>query len=310
MTHSPDWPVVSQAFLRRERWPGFVRGYSHATPLVRPGQEILPDQPIIRLEREVTPWTPQAAFLTLPAGLRGRVMDVTRRGGVAIETYGALVQGTLGAGKQVAGVLTIWQDPANGSPPPVIPPRALLVVPGPLNLELLYQAQRSGVVGIIASSVSLNDLEGFLRTDVIQLLDASDVELAQSNLPDLTLLLTEGLGIVAMAAPHINFLHKYRGSIALLSGITSHRYRLVPELLISLPAQQQAVDARMVSSDLTLGAQVRVYAGDNIGVIGMVDYFFVYEQAFPSGIHARALRIRREDGSFVKVPITHVKRIG
>jgi hypothetical protein len=86
----------------------------------------------------------------------------------------------------------------------------------------------------------------------------------------------------------------------------------VPELIISFPAQQQRDPSQILPSDLmlTLGAQVRVCAGEYIGFIGLIDYFFVYEQVFPSGIHARALRIRREDGSFIKVPVTHVKRIG
>ncbi|HTK07776.1 MAG TPA: hypothetical protein VL485_11450 [Ktedonobacteraceae bacterium] len=312
MAHSPDWPVVSQTVLQRERWPGYLRGYRQVTSLVRPGQEVLPDQPIIRLERETMAGPTRAAPVTLPAGLRGRVVDVTHRGGVVIESYGALLQGALGAGRQVAGVLTIWQEPARASSPPVIPPGALLVVPGPLNFSLLRQAQRSGVAGIIASSIALSDLEGFLRTDFIQLLETPDVELAQSRLPDLTLLLTEGLGTITMPTAGSNFLNRYRGSIALLSGITSQRYHIVPELIISFPAQQQRDPSQILPSDLmlTLGAQVRVCAGEYIGFIGLIDYFFVYEQVFPSGIHARALRIRREDGSFIKVPVTHVKRIG
>jgi hypothetical protein len=217
----------------------------------------------------------------------------------------------LGAGRQVAGVLTMWQRQGDGRGPLVIPPGALLVVPGPLNITILSQAKRSGVAGIIASSMSLSDLEGFLRTDYLQLLVATDVEVAQAYLPDLTLLLTEGLGAIAMPARIIKFLSIYQGSIALLSGVTAIQSQLVPELIISLPEQKQGEIVEVVHPDkaLNLGATVRVYIGEHIGSVGVIDYFFAYEQKFPSGIRDRALRIRREDGSLLVVPDTHVERI-
>ncbi len=337
MTHVVDWPVFSPQPLQRERWPGRVRGYAQVFPLVHPGQEVLPDQPVLRLERGDTSGAirslprpssftsesmklraiqsatlrPDSGPLTLPAGLRGRVVDITRRGGVVIESSAILLQGLLGAGRQVAGVLTVWQGGSRAPSSLVIPPGALLVVPGPLTIALLRQAQVSGVAGIIASSIAFSDLEGFLRTDYIQLLDTFDVELAQSRLPDLTLLLTEGLGTIAMPIHIINLLNFYQGSIALLSGITSLRSRLVPELVISLAPEQQRelVQDEHSDSGLTLGALVHVSAGKEAGAIGLIDYFFLAEQKFPSGIYARALRIRREDGSFIIVPATHVKRI-
>jgi len=41
------------------------------------------------------------------AGLHGRVVQVTRRGGVVIESHVALVRGSFGIGKQIAGVLNL-----------------------------------------------------------------------------------------------------------------------------------------------------------------------------------------------------------
>ena len=335
MTHSLGWPVIPQTILQRERWPGAVRGYEQVVPLVHRGQEVLPDQPVLRLEpgemqepfqgvarpslptaggidiHEIQGGQSGAVPLIVPAGLRGRVVDVTRRGGIVIESRAGRLQGMLGAGRQVAGVLTMWQRLADGRGPLVIPPGALLVVPGPLNITILSQAKRSGVAGIIASSMSLSDLEGFLRTDYLQLLVATDVEVAQAYLPDLTLLLTEGLGAIAMPARIIKFLSIYQGSIALLSGVTAIQSQLVPELIISLPEQKQGEIVEVVHPDkaLNLGATVRVYIGEHIGSVGVIDYFFAYEQKFPSGIRDRALRIRREDGSLLVVPDTHVERI-
>jgi len=249
---------------------------------------------------------------TIPAGLRGRVVDVTRRGGVIIESQAAVVQGTIGAGSQVAGILTIWQapTPAYGQQP--IPPGAILVIPGPLNFAMLRQAISSGVSGVVASSISSRDLEGFLRTDLVQLIDSMNGELAESQLPPITLLLTDGLGTIAMPARTIHLLSQYQGCVALLSGTTSVRQQLFPELVISLPAQEAQQNWHPVQPDpaLAIGAQVRVCGGEYEGVMGEISHLFTHQQLFASGIHARAARLQLEDGSTLVIPLTLIERIG
>ncbi len=339
MTYLLGWSVIPQILVRRERWPG---GYkTKGVPLVFPGQDVLPDQPVIRLEKAEAieavatiprlslpavmdvPATanydlgntqakvPQRGGETLPAGLRGRVVDITRRGGVVIESNAAVLQGVLGAGNQVAGVLTMWQVSDAGEGQLAIPPGAILVVPGPLNFMTLRQAIISGVVGVIASSISSRDLEGFLRTDLVELIDCIDVDVAQVHLPSMTILLTEGLGTMAMPARTINLLRRYQGSIALLSGATSIRQGIFPELVISLPEAEVQQHWQPVRPDPTLaiGAQVRICSGSYEGAIGMVDYLYLHQQVFLSGVRARAARLRLEDGSLVTVPLMLVERI-
>ena len=336
MTYLLGWSVIPQILIRRERWPG---GYkTKGIPLVYPGQDVLPDQPVIRLEKaqpiEDLATVPrrslpgiidlpdsgslnngdirsskQLAGETLPAGLRGRVVDITRRGGVIIESCAAVLQGAIGAGNQVAGVLTMWQASDGGQQ--AIPPGALLVIPGPLNFAMLRQAMISGVVGVIASSISSRDFEGFLRTDLVELIDSVDIELAQAHLPQMTVLLTEGLGTIAMPVRTINLLNHYQGSIALLSGATSVRQGIFPELVVSLQAKEIRQNWQLVQPDptLMLGAQVRVCSGEYEGVIGTVDYLYSHQQLFASGIRARAARLRLEDGSMLTIPLTLVERI-
>jgi hypothetical protein len=338
MAYLLGWSVIPQMLIRRERWPG---GYKNrGTPLVYPGQEVMPDQPVIRMEKanraeraeyaDAMTAVPRLSLPvisssgsgslngtagtnrvgeTIPAGLRGRVVDITHRGGVIIESRAAFIQGALGEGSQVAGVLTMWQAPdATGTR--AIPPGAILVVPGPLNFTMLRQAIVSGVSGVVASSILARDLEGFLRTDIVQLIDSVDVELTSLHLPPLTILLTEGLGTLAMPARTMNLLSEHLGSIALLSGATSIRQGIYPELIISLPAMPE--QWRPVQPDplLVLGAQVRVCSGDSEGVIGEVEYLFSHQQVFPSGVRARAARLRLEDGSVIVVPVTIIERIG
>ncbi len=302
------WPIVPQILLTRERWPGSYK--AKYVPLVYVGQEVLPDQPVLRLEprSSVSTSIPES----VPAGLHGRVVEITPRGGVIIESRAALLQGAVGAGKQIAGVLIIWQSRTSELGPQIIPPGAILVVPGPLNFTLLRQAASSGVSGIVASSISLRDLEGFLHTDFVQLIDRNDVAQLQMQLPPITLLLTEGLGTAIMPASAINLLSRYQGSVALLSGVTSVRQKVYPELIISLPLEEAQQQWHPVQADpaLSIGAQVRVLAGEYVGSLGIIDHLFAYEQAFLSGIHARAVSLRLEDGSLCVVPLALLQRIG
>jgi len=291
--------------VRRERWSG---GYGvKAVPLVYPGQEVLPDQPVMRLLSSSQPDTGSGEIV--PAGLRGRVVEVSPRGGVVIESPAVLVQGVIGAGKQIAGILTLWREKAGKQQK--IPAGAILVVPDQINFALLHRAMSSGVSGVVAGSISLRDLEGFLRVDLIQLLNCADVDLVQAHLPPLTLLFTEGLGAIAMSRQMTALLEHYQGSIALLSGATSVRRRLFPELVISLPVAETQQNWQSVQPEAVLvsGASVQIYEGEHRGAVGTIDYIFTYQQIFPSGIRARAVRIALEDGTMLTVPAIYVKRL-
>ncbi|MEO8972378.1 MAG: hypothetical protein ABI406_12350 [Ktedonobacteraceae bacterium] len=342
MTYRLGWSVVPQILIKRERWPGgnIVQGI----PLVSPGQYVLPDQPVLRIKSaepvELMPTIPHLPLSsgsdtpssseqtdadsdsnikhlsseeTYPAGLRGHVVSITPRGGVVIESQAAVLQGAIGAGSQVVGVLTMWQASLAGATGKLtIPPGALLVVPGPVNFALLRQASISGVVGLIASSVALRDLEGFLQTDIIRLLNSTDVEATQAKLPKIGLLFTEGSGNIAMPARTINLLNYYQGSIALLSGATSVKQKVLPELVISLPQQEAEQHWHPQKPDTTLkmGVWVRICSGDYAGMIGEVDYLFTHQQLFSSGIRAPAARLRLENGSQLVLPLTGIERAG
>jgi hypothetical protein len=352
--YPPAWSLLPQAFVRKERWLG---GHKAAgMPLVSPGQDVVPDQPILRWQDPEKRFSGQASpdsaadthkapdrHKVVPAGLWGHVVGITSRGGVVIESYATLVQGVIGIGDQVTGILTLWHsDGLNNTQ--TIPPGAILVVPGPLTLLLLRQILASGVAGVVSSSIALRDLEGFLHIDLIEFLQEERSEqrmLLQQHFPPLTLLFTEGLGLDlnrmdgqggdgARPRPHpykplsggfslprmpanlITALSRYEGSMALLSGETSLRKDIVPELIISLPPKGNQSASPVVQPDtsLTPGARVRVYGGEYQGITGTLDYLFAYEQKFPSGLRARAARLRLEDGSLLIIPLFSLQRIG
>ncbi len=310
MAYQPGWSVIPQTVVRRERWPGGYRGnaLARAVPLVYSGQEVQPDQPVLRMEHR-TATGDIAQDEVVPAGLYGHVVDVTQRGGIVIEARAAVVRGEIGAGNQVAGVLHVVQGDTLSRQ---LPAGAILAVAGSLSLVMLRQALVAGVSGIIAGSIATRDFEGFLHTDLIQLLDDIDVEQAQATLPPMTILLTEGLGAASMAEATLHILQQQQGSVVLLSGITSPRRGIMPELLLSFSPRETQRYSQPVQQDLSLsvGAQVRVGSGEYEGTIGNIEYFFLYEQVFPSGIRSRAIRIRLSDGSPLMIPIALAQRIG
>jgi len=326
--------LIPRIGVRRERWPG---GYDlRGIPLVQEGMQVEPDQPVMRLTKiETHVALPQVPRLSLPAsvgqglpgavwgyehhqdevlvaGLHGMVVRVTRRGSVVIEGQAAVVAGALGAGRQVAGPLVIWQARGAQEQPAYIPPGAILVVPGPLNLDMLHQAVNSHIAGVVASSISSRDFEGFVRTNLINLLHSTNTELLLAHLPPLTVMLTEGLGTIAMPVRTINLLDKHQGKTVLLSGATSLSASIYPELVMSLSLKemQEGQLALKPATDLTLGALVRVCSGSYEGAIGEINYLFSHHQRFPSGVRERAARIQLEDGSQLVVPLSILERIG
>ncbi len=310
MAYQPGWSVVPQTGVRWERWPGGYREnvLARSVPLVYKGQEVQPDQPVLRMEHR-TVMGRIVQDEVVPAGLYGQVVDVTWRGGVVIETQAAIVRGKIGAGNQVAGVLHVVQGDMLDAP---LPAGAILVVTSSVNFVMLRQALLAGVSGIVAGSIALRDLEGFLRTDILELLQDIDIEQAQATLPAMTVLFTEGLGTASMTQETLRLLQARQGTIVLLSGVTSPRRGIVPELLLSFSPEEIQRSWQPVQQDLSLslGARVRVENGEHEGAIGTIEYIFSYEQVFPSGIRSRALRLRLDNGASLLVPTTLARRIG
>jgi hypothetical protein len=307
MNYPLGWPVLPGITVRRER-----RMERPGLPLVEPGQEVQPDQMIARVNPLGTAGSapfapPRFGAQTLRAGLRGQVVDASARG-VTIEGLVAVVQGLIGVGEQVVGQLNILSKEALKVPVDMLPLNRgiILVVPGPLTPALLAHATRAEVVGLVASSMLVAELEAALGVDLTALLDGLPVPENHHPLP--TLLFTEGLGSRPMASSTLALLRQHGGDYALLSGATNPRRNQRPELLISLPAGAHPpavkADPRIIN-----GALVRVSSGEYAGEIGQVVQTFQRPQRLPSGIHARAVYVRLERGLEVTFPIYNLERI-
>lgn len=307
MNYPLGWPVLPGITVRRER-----RMERPGLALVEPGQEVQPDQTIARIQPlgagGSAPFAPaRFGAQTLRAGLRGQVIEASARG-VTIEGLVAVVQGLIGVGGQAVGEINILSKEALKVPADTLPLTrgVILVVPGRLTRVLLEHAAASGVAGLVASSMTVSELEGALSIDMTAVLDGLSVPESQHPLP--VLLFTEGLGDRPMASPTLALMRQHGGDFALLSGTTNPRRNLRPELLISLPtgARPPAVkaDPRIIT-----GSLVRVSSGEYAGEIGQVIQTFQRPQRLPSGIHARAVYVRLERGVKATLPIYNLERI-
>jgi ribosomal protein S4E len=100
--------------------------------------------------------------------------------------------------------------------------------------------------------------------------------------------------------------------VVLLSGVTSLRQHIRPDLVISLSAREVQQNWQPVKSEMALvpGAQVRVCGGEHEGAVGTIDHLFTHQQVFSSGVRARAARIKLEDDTSLVLPLPLIERIG
>jgi hypothetical protein len=294
MDYPSGWPVIAAANVRRAR-----PLTSGATPLVNVGDQVRPDQPIA--ERPTANGTREPII----AGLAGRVAQIAPGRSVAIEGVATLIHGVCGIGGSAAGTLHFL---ARGESVAVvrIPAGVVIVFPGQIPLTLLQRAAAEGVAAIIGASVGVRELEAFTRADMTAVVDGMQLDAAHMPLP---LVLTEGIGSFAMDSVVFQLLSQRAGDVALITTATDPRRAVRPEVLLPLPLGSPAIP--MPADDtITLGARVRLTAGQGRGSRGEVVYQFAQRQTLAPGLVVPAVRVRLEDGASQVVPLSFVERVG
>jgi hypothetical protein len=230
----------------------------------------------------------------LRAYLPGTVIHVTPNRGVTVETTGALVQGLWGHGEEAFGVLKVLVD----QPDKPLPARsidvachgAVLVGGSTLDRDALQQALELQVRGIVLGS-----------------LDPALLEMAR-QMP-FPIVLTEGLGHIAMASPIFHLLHTNDGREAAISGRMSAPWDDArPEVVIPLPTRASPPEAPP-GSPLGVGAQVRVIRGPATGKVGTIQR--LPDQLVPVDTGARFEgAIVALDGEEQFVPVLNLEILG
>lgn len=293
-----DFPLgrpLAPAVMARRRRP-LTPG---AAPLVALGDTVSAEQRIADLPDG------SGAFRPLLAGLAGRVVEITPGQHVTIEGAATVLHGLLGLGGPAAGPLVMLPRGESLAVVP-IPAGAVILFPQPVPMVLLQRAIAGGARGIIAPSAAPRELEALARTDLSAVYDGLAPEPA--GFP-LTVVLTEGLGVLPMSAAAYGLLAPRLGDVVLLSGATDPRANIRPEVTLSLP-RDSATAMTPLPASLEPGAQVRIAEGPHRGAAGEIVHVFSRRQLDAAGALVPCVLVRLDDGTARVLPLHVLDRTG
>jgi hypothetical protein len=241
------------------------------------------------------------------AYVKGKVVEVLEGEGAVIETRGALIQGIFGIGGERQGTIRV----AVSSPQDILTPEhiqesdkgAVLIGGAGVSYEALKRAEEVGAVGVVAGAVKDVDVARYLGYDIGVAITG------QENIP-LTLIVTEGFGILPMAKQTFMLLQSHNGMQASLNGATQIRAGVIrPEIIIPKPAPPQQDAPSSSDGRLTVGTFIRIIREPYFGQLAKVVDLPPELQKVDSGSYVRVLKAELETGEVVVVPRANVEII-
>lgn len=242
------------------------------------------------------------------AYIRGRVVEIIPDEGVVIETRGALVQGIFGIGGEAVGSIEVIAE----SPDEDVPPERIndshrgkvLVCGSIVRYELLNAARNAGAVGVVTGGVIDSDLTRFLGYEIgVAITGQEDV--------GLTLIVTEGFGIMPMAQRTFDLLKSLNGREASISGATQIRAGVVrPEIIVprnELSELPLPAPSRSAQGQLEIGTRIRLIREPYFGQLATVVALPAELQDIETEARVRVLVARLDDGTEVTIPRANVE---
>lgn len=249
--------------------------------------------------------------LELLAYVDGTIVEDLPRQGVTVECTGSLVQGIFGIGGETWGPLAIAvRSPDERLTPGQLHPsmKGQIVVCGSfLGADSMARAKEIGVAALVVGGIHDKDLRDLLGYDL-------GVAITGTERVGFTLVITEGFGVIPMAAKTFDLLSAHEGQKASISGATQIRAGVIrPEIIIPKATQASAaVSAREGTDERTgirAGDQVRVIRDPLFGRIGNVKSLPSDLRKIETESHVRVLVVGFADGSSAVIPRTNVEII-
>ncbi|MCW5940003.1 MAG: hypothetical protein KF884_10205 [Fimbriimonadaceae bacterium] len=241
------------------------------------------------------------------AYLDGSVIDVMPEEGAVIETRGAMVQGIFGIGGERNGPIRIAVSSADEvlDAGHIKPDDAgkILVGGSGVTYEALEKANNEGVVGLVVGAVRDVDITKFLGYDI-------GVAITGQEPINVTLICTEGFGVLRMADRTFELLKSIEGRTASLNGATQIRAGVIrPEVIA--PSDSVSGEGQIASSGGTLepGTPIRIIREPYFGLLGKVTGLPAQLVTVESGAEVRVLNAKLDDGREVTVPRANVEII-
>jgi hypothetical protein len=231
----------------------------------------------------------------LKAGLRGTVTDLIPDRGVIIETTGALIQGVWGNRRLDFGLLSVKltsPDEELTTNQLDISMRGSVVLGGHCEDErVIRMADDLPLRGLILSSMS-----SALVPDALN-----------ARFP---IILLEGFGRLPMNQAAFKLLSTSdRREITLQAGSWEGMVGSRPELIITLPAEQQQLHLSPDADQFRPGQQIRVLRAPHLGKTGELVSVMPELSLMPNGIRTAAASVRLLDEQIVTAPLVNLEVI-
>ena len=241
------------------------------------------------------------------AYIPGKVIDVYKGTGISVQTQGSLIQGIFGVGGEAWGTLVVATSTPAGllTHLPNECEGKIIVVGRLVTAEMISEARRRGVVGLIGGGIRDQDLRSLLGYDLgVAITGDEDI--------GITLVLTEGFGEIPIAQKTFSILDSCDGKEASISGATQIRAGVLrPEIII--PFEKEFDDSEDVGTSFSKGIRpgdlLRVIRVPFFGRIGRVSGLPPNLQRIESGAVVRVLEVEFEDGERAVVPRANVEMI-
>ncbi len=244
--------------------------------------------------------------LPLPAYIKGRVVEVTPEFGVTIESEGTFIQGIFGIGGETNGEIHM----AAKSPDEELTPESIneacrgkIVIGGKhAGITAIKRGVEMGVKAIVVGGIHDRDLRQLLGYDI-------GVAVTGTEKIGLTVIVTEGFGMIPMAEYTFKLLASRNGEKASVSGATQIRAGVMrPEIIVpGFPKNVTECKKDQGRGWIEPGDPIRIIREPHFGVIGTVKSLPPELTVIGSESHARVLEVTLDGGEVIVIPRANIE---
>lgn len=271
------------------------------------------ESPVAGTVESVSPVTGQVILRGPPrpvqvkAYVDGAVVESIPGEGVVVETVGAFLQGIFGIGGESWGAIhMLATSPGERLPEDRIDASCtgkILIAGGLITLDLIRKAREFGAAGLIGGGIRDHDLRSLLGYDLgVAITGAEEI--------DVTVVVTEGFGDIAMARKTFDILNERNGDEASMSGATQIRAGVLrPEIIVPDTGRSTVAEASVAREGLSVGDPIRTIRAPYFGKTGVVTSLPSELAPVESEIRVRVLEVQFENGQRAVIPRANAERI-
>ena len=245
-------------------------------------------------------------ILPIKAYVKGKVVEVTPNFGVTVEAEGTFIQGIFGVGGETNGEIAM----AVSSPDEDLTTEDIkenhkgkIVIGGKhASLSTIKRAVELGVSAIVVGGIHDRDLRQLLGYDI-------GVAVTGHEQLGITVIVTEGFGMIPMADYTFKLLASRNGEKASVSGATQIRAGVMrPEIIVpGFPKNVTECKKDQGRGWIEPGDPIRIIREPHFGVIGTVKSLPPELTVIGSESHARVLEVTLDSGEVIVIPRANIE---